>query len=287
MTTRRAFLLSISSDIATHLAHALIDAGWAVEGTFRTASAATEGLAAAGARLRALDVSSADRIDELVADPGVGDGWDLLMLSPATMNPIGRFDECDWPAWQEGFLLNSVRQLQVLHGMLGRRGRTAPLVFLWSGPGSNSAPERYSALTAAKVVQIKMCELLAAEYPDCRFVIVGPGWVDTKTHLETLAAGDSAGGNAERTRARLESGRTTSLALIEEFLWWVLDQPAEVVSGRNFSIQGDLWGEEPFSAMLRADGDALKLRRAANDWRPGATATRYSAPEYRGTVRDV
>ena len=47
-----------------------------------------------------------------------------------------------------------------------------------------------------------MCELLDAEVPDVKFVILGPGWVRTKIHDAVLQAGKIA---PVRLMTRLES----------------------------------------------------------------------------------
>ncbi|MDO8732901.1 MAG: SDR family oxidoreductase [Actinomycetota bacterium] len=278
---QRSFIVGISSDIAADMSLRLLGSGSFVQGTYRTPSAQTEALATKGAELHQLDCSDKDAIASLVSDESIANQWDLLMLAPATMNPIGRFDECVWDEWEDSFALNSTRQFQFIHALIGRRNRAGnPLVFLWSGPGSNGAAVGYSAITAAKIAQIKMCELLAAEYPDTRFVVVGPGWVATKVHRETLAAESRAGANLERTANRLQSPLTTTFDEIWDFFEWVNNQEVSAVSGRNFSIRSDLWGQDALATFLRDNPHAFKLRRANNDWKPGQQATTYEPPTY-------
>jgi hypothetical protein len=141
-------------------------------------------------------------------------------------------------------------------------------VYLWSGPGTNNAPENYSAEISAKIAQIKICELLDQEYRDLRFVIVGPGWVNTKTHKETMDAKETSGVNYFRTLEKLKSSNCTTLPTIYDFFCWVWGQKKEVISGRNFSIRGDLWGQKSLEKRLLASENSLKLRRFDNDWSP-------------------
>ncbi|MDO9484865.1 MAG: SDR family oxidoreductase [Actinomycetota bacterium] len=278
---KRAFIVGISSDIAADMSLRLLASGSHVQGTFRTASDQTDELIAKGAALIQLDCSDKAAIASCVADPNIAEQWDLLMLAPATMNPIGLFDECDWDEWEQSFALNSTRQFQFIHALLGRRDRAStPLVFLWSGPGSNGSAVAYSAITAAKIAQIKMCELLAAEYPDVCFVVVGPGWVQTKVHRETLDAGAAAGHNLSRTQDRLQSRHTTSFDEIWDFFCWAAAQETSAISGRNFSIRSDSWGIPELIDHLQGNEHAFKLRRADNDWRPGQTTVSYEPSSY-------
>ena len=64
-----------------------------------------------------------------------------------------------------------------------------------AGGGTNSAFKFYSAYCISKIALIKMCELIDAEDPKIKIQILGPGFVKTKTHLETIKAGNRAGNN--------------------------------------------------------------------------------------------
>ena len=276
----RVLMVGASSDIGAHLASQMLARGIQVCGTYRGPSDSVAELIRAGAKLDRVDLADHVSVNRWVAKSDL-DGWDGLLLNPATMNPIGLFHECDWEEWHASVQVNALSQLHLVHSLLPRRSTTGhPLVLLWGGPATNSAAPGYSAIAASKLLLIKMMELLSAEYPEVRFVSVGPGWVDTKIHIETLEADSRAGGNLERTKARLASGQVTSLDKVWRFIEWVFAQPAELVSGRNFSVNGDLWGTEDLQGLLASDPDALKMRRYRNDWRPSERSTRFIPPTY-------
>ena len=158
--------------------------------------------------------------------------------------------------------------MRILHALLPVRKRDSapgPLVLLFAGGGTNSATLNYSAYTVSKIALIKMCELLDAEIPDTRFSIVGPGWVKTKIHEATFAAGKQAGENFERTADKLASDECMPMEKVVEFCDWIMEAPREEIGGRNFSLAHDPWGEEELAAALRADRDMYKLRRFGND----------------------
>jgi NADP-dependent 3-hydroxy acid dehydrogenase YdfG len=265
-----AYFISISSDIAGYIAQKLQAKGVTVHGTYRTENETTQILQENGAVLKRLDCSSKEEIENFLLSGFSLKSWDLLMVSPATMKPIARFDKCKWNEWESSFKLNCLRQFQIVHGLLKYQSRSSeldPLLFLWSGPGTNNAPLYYSAEITAKIAQIKFCELLDVEFSDLRTVIVGPGWVNTKVHNETIEAGESAESNYSRTKEIIQSDQVTSLENIYKFLLWTLDQSKSIISGRNFSIRGDIWGDEDLSKHLQTEINAFKLRRYSNDWR--------------------
>lgn len=267
-STSSAIVVSGSSDIGSAAMERWLARGWCVAGTYRRSSTAVEALARQGARWLETDLDSAASIDRSAAQ--LRDTvWDVLMICPATMEPVCAFEAVDFGEWERSIALNFTRQMQFLHALLPsrRRGGAMPLVVLWAGPGTNNAPLNYSAEIVAKLSQIKMCELLDAEIPDCRFVIVGPGWVKTKIHDETIRAGARAGANFERTLTKLASDECTPMERVMEFLDWCLEQPRSVISGRNFSVVHDIWGEARLAEKLAASPDMFKMRRFLNDWK--------------------
>jgi len=278
---KKAFFLSISSDIASYIALKLLEEGTEIHGTFRTSSDTTEKLRVKGAHLYKLNCFNSSEIEELFKEGARYKDWDLAMISPATGLPINRFDLCDWKEWEDSFSMNSLRQFQVIHRLLPLRSKKDPFLFLWSGPGTNNAPKNYSALTTAKIAQIKMCELLDAEFEDLRSTIVGPGWVNTKGHKETLQAKNTSGENYQRTLNRINSDNTTSLERIYDFFKWCSSQEKSVVSGRNFSIQGDIWGDDSLNTHLLSSANAFKMRRFDNDWKPNEQKTSFEPPKYK------
>ena len=190
-------------------------------------------------------------------------------MCPGTLEPIGAFTECDFEEWEESIKINFTSQLRMIHELLpSRRGESTlgPCVLLFAGSGTNSAPVNYAAYTVAKIALIKMCEVLDAEIPDTRFVILGPGVVRTKIHDSTIRAGVRAGGNSQRIIDRLAANENTPMDRVLDCCDWLVDSPREIVSGRNFSLVYDLWGTQELDDRLAQDPSMYKLRRLGNDW---------------------
>jgi len=267
----RAIIVSISSDIGHALGRRWHSRGIDVVGTYRTLSPALRALDAIGIQTLPCDLASAASVEQ--AFQALSDRcprWDSLVLCPGQLDPIGSFETSDFKAWAQSFEVNFLRTLQLVHGLLPFRNRERdkpPLVLFFAGGGTNSAPLNYSAYTLAKVSLHKMVELLDAEIQDARFVILGPGWVDTKIHQSTLRAGGSAGANLEATLQKQECGNWVPMERVLDCCDWVLAADRGLVSGRNFSVVHDPWGNPEWEAELASDPELYKLRRSGNDRR--------------------
>lgn len=131
-----------------------------------------------------------------------------------------------------------------------------------AGGGTNNPFTNYSAYAASKIFLIKMAELLDDESADLNVFVVGPGFVRTKIHGESLAAGAQPGANRQKTLDFLGTPGTSHediFACIE----WCFDQGRPVAGGRNFSVVHDPWrdGGPALKAALTEDPNLYKMRR--------------------------
>lgn len=261
---QNVFLLGGSADIGAALAERFRRDGADVVGTSRRG-----GTGAAGMPLLACDTGDPDSVQRAAAEYGrLGKPWDLWISCVGTMEPIGPFFETEFSAWERSVQVNALGQLRALHAMYPHRrsGASCHAAFL-AGGGTNGPFTNYSAYCASKILLIKMCELIDDEAPGLNTFIVGPGWVRTRIHQETLRS-SGAGGNLRRTEEFLKSDSPgTSMDDIYACIRWCADQGREVAGGRNFSVVHDPWrgGGAPLAGRLRGDKDAFRLRRS-----PGA-----------------
>jgi NAD(P)-dependent dehydrogenase (short-subunit alcohol dehydrogenase family) len=267
--SRCAVVISASSDIGIAMCERWQRRGWKVSGTFRTRSAAVNRLESEGVGLVECDLTSGDSTRGACAKLGrLAAPWDVLVLCPGTQEPVGAFAECKFREWEESIRVNFTGQLEIIHELLPKRSRLSsrmPTVLLFAGGGTNNAPVNYSGYIISKIALIKMCELLDAEIPDTRFVIVGPGWVATKIHEATLQAGPRVGPNYQRTIEKLRSDECTPMHTVLDCCDWLIEAPRQAVGGRNFSTVFDLWGTDELIQRLTQDPDMYKLRRCGND----------------------
>ncbi|MBX7136862.1 MAG: SDR family oxidoreductase [Oligoflexia bacterium] len=267
--SKRAIIISISSDIGEAMAWRWKQAGWEISGTYRTSSKAVEKMAAAGMHLvhcELADATSVINACEKVAAACYD--WDMLVLCPGNQEPVGAFDKVSFDEWDTSIQVNFTNQMRIVHELLPLRRNSdlGPCVLFFAGGGTNNAPQNYSGYIISKIALVKMTEILDAEIPDTRFVILGPGWVKTKIHDATLKAPQMAGSNYQRTVEKLASSDCTPMEDVLECCDWIAQAPREVIGGRNFSVVFDAWGDSRLDQKLRCDHDMYKLRRQGNDF---------------------
>jgi NAD(P)-dependent dehydrogenase (short-subunit alcohol dehydrogenase family) len=263
-------VIGASSDIGTAFCEDWVSKGWNVYGTYRTFSPAVRRLEANRCDLVECNLADAASVESACSSLNRrASSWDVLILGPGLQDPVGLFPECDFDEWAESITVNFTSQLRFVHRLLPNRNVSvgqSPTVLFFAGGGTNNAPMRYSAYIASKIALMKMTEILAAEIPDTRFVIVGPGWVKTKIHESTLKARGMAGPNYERTVEKLAGDECTPMQKVIECCNWLIDSPRGLVTGRNFSVEFDKWGSPELEGLLAKHSDMYKLRRFGNDF---------------------
>jgi NAD(P)-dependent dehydrogenase (short-subunit alcohol dehydrogenase family) len=148
-----------------------------------------------------------------------------------------------------------------LHHALPRLRATDGRAVTFSGGGATGPLARFDAYAASKAGVVRLTENVAADgviEVNC----VAPGFVATRMHEGTLAAGPDSVGAAyyERTREQLEQGGFPA-SEAAELVAYLLSPASCGITGRLISAQWDPWREEEFRARLRADPDLGKLRR--------------------------
>ncbi|MEQ9111064.1 MAG: SDR family NAD(P)-dependent oxidoreductase [Rhodospirillaceae bacterium] len=258
------FILSASSDIGQNLMERYLESGATVIGTYRKPGSLDRFEDHPRAHLLALDLNDPKVIDKTVNFmTSEGLEWDLFIAANATMEPIGLFTEIDGQQWQESIISNSLVPCRVVQALypFAQNDELSSVCFM-AGGGTNNPFRSYSAYCLSKIMLIKMCELLDDEIPTLKAFILGPGYVRTKIHDETLRAGDSAGANRQKTLDFLET-EGTSMDDIFDCIQWCFDQDREVIGGRNVSVIHDPWrnGGKELASALTKDTNLYKLRR--------------------------
>jgi NAD(P)-dependent dehydrogenase (short-subunit alcohol dehydrogenase family) len=263
------FIAAISSDIGCHLAHLYRKRGYDVVGTYRSPENLESLRADPGIALLPCDISQPASIAAAAAQlVALDKPWEIFIGAAGQLSPIGPFFDCDIAGWSASVSLNSVAQLQLLHAIFPHRkqGAISKVAFLVGG-GINGPFTNYSAYCLGKMMLVKMCELLDDEYPDLHTIAIGTGWVDTKIHRQTVAAGRQAGTNYDRTVDFLAAKQNgTSYEDIFGCIDWCFGQGRDATSGRNFSVVHDVWdkGADGLVRQLLHDSAKYKLRRHGN-----------------------
>ena len=260
----RVIVVAASSDIGTHLVKHHLRRGASVIGTYRRRSRHVEALERAGAAMLAVDLDDEDAVRSLADNAQVAAfSWDAIIFAAGDLEPIGPFFSTDFGRWERSVIVNSTAQLRALHAVFPHRDRsTVAKVIFFAGGGTNGPFDNYSAYCIGKLSLIKMTELLHSECLDLQVSIIGTGWINTKIHRQTLAAGGAAGSNFEKTRQFMnEPSSGASLERVAECVEWCLTAPRDAVGGRNFSLVHDDWTNPAFLTALQSRPDSHKLRR--------------------------
>lgn len=267
---RNAIIVGISSDIGMALYQDWIKRNWNLSGTYRTQSDQINKLLKSSNSIFHCDLRNSKSIDKVCLDLKSSiPNWDLLVFGPGLQEPIGLFSEVNFDEWAESLTVNFTSQLRFLHNMISKRRKfknQLPSVIFFAGGGVNNAPTHYSAYTVSKIAMIKMVELLAAEFLDTNFVIIGPGWVNTKIHKSILRAGVRAGPGYEKTLKKIKENDFTSLDEVVSCCNKLIQGSGSLYSGRNYSVAFDSWDDENFEEFLKSDPNIYKLRRFGNDF---------------------
>jgi len=263
--SRTAIILGATADIGRHLAERLSSDNWNVVGIGRTPHRLQELEKIPNLRVYQCSIASSNDVKRLADDlRAVGCEWQLFVSCVGTTEPIGKFFEIDFDAWERSIVVNFTAQLRVLHALWPlRRPEQVVDVMLLAGGGTNGPFRNYSAYCVSKIALIKMCELIDDEASDANAFIIGPGYTRTRIHEETLRAGQvAAGSEYGKVRAYLEE-QGTSFDDIYEHMRWCMLKGREVAGGRNFSTVHDRWrdGGEALASELRDSLDAFRLRR--------------------------
>lgn len=253
-------IIGIRSGIGEALSGHLKSLGEKVIGTSRSIKRSEE----EAGEVYALDLSSRESITSFVEKLSRNYAWERLILCPAVMTPIGPFKEIGINDWISTFNTNFTNQVYLLHMLLPLSSGKLPRIIFFAGGGTNSAPKNYSAYTLSKIALVKLVELLDKEMDDFCFSIIGPGWVNTKIHEQSLQIGLEKLETFKETKRRMQECDFVPMGKVVDSVMWVLSKSKEIVGGRNFSTAHDPFDSDDFIELISSDYDALKLRRHGN-----------------------
>lgn len=238
---------------------------------------AARGEAALAEAARRLGAGREDRVAALradVSDPADVDalmsaaterfgGVDGVVHAAAVIGPIGPMVDADPGAWWEAVRVNLFGSFLVARAAARlMRGRGGSIV-LFSGGGATSPFPNYSAYGSAKAAVVRLAETLAVELAPERVRVncLAPGFVATRMHEATLAAGARAGAEyLARTRRELaEGGAPPELAA--RAATFLLSDTAEGITGRLLAAPWDAWWRWPERGEEMTRSDVFTLRR--------------------------
>ena len=257
----KAIILSISSDIGKALSITLKERGYEIYGTYNLSKPS---IGIPPSNLCQLDINDfdSDKYKSWLKNIGC---WDLFISCIGTQEPIGKFLDVDVNRWTKAIAENSSYQIGALINAIKISSNKKSRCYIFCRRGTNSANPYYSSYTLGKISLIKAVELLDNEINNIKFSILGPGWVQTKIHSETINAKDSAGENFNKTLEMIKNpNRFNPMEKVIQDVLKIISLPKDLVGGRNFSSVNDDLSIENLKKLKKIDNDFYKLRRNLN-----------------------
>jgi 3-oxoacyl-[acyl-carrier protein] reductase len=223
--------------------------------------AALGSLAGDGHEGISLDVSDPCAWEDAAAGIDAGGELHGLVTAAGILGPIGALPDLPPAELIATVSINLVGTMLALRFALPRLRASGGRAVTFSGGGGTSPLPRYDAYAASKAGVVRLTENVAAG-GEIEINAVAPGFVATRMHSETLAAGPEAAGQSyyRRTQTQLaEGGFPASEAA--ELVAFLLGPEAVGITGRLISAQWDPWRDAGFRERLRGDSDLGTLRR--------------------------
>src|SRR3990167_2944302 len=142
----KAIVVAASSDIGAALCKKWSLEGWKIYGTYRTYSPLVEELTQKYAvEMIHCDLKvpqeSSKTVNALIK---ACCKWDVLVFSSGLMEPVGKFEEVEFSAWEQSLHVNFIRPLHLLHQLLPFRSPHSSVLF-FAGGGTNNAVTHYTS----------------------------------------------------------------------------------------------------------------------------------------------
>ncbi len=188
---------------------------------------------------------------------------DVLVNNAGVYGPIGPAHENPVEEWIDAIRINLTGVFLMTRAVVPamvRQGGGA--IVNLSGGGATGPKPCYSAYAAGKAGVVRFTETVAEELRAQRIRVnaIAPGFIATRFHEQTLAAGARAGPELEATRKKMQSGgddprRAAELAV------FLAGPQAEGITGKLVSAVFDDWSSPGLAQALRESKDLYTLRR--------------------------
>ena len=192
-------------------------------------------------------------------------GLDVLVNNAATLGPIGKVWENDWPEWQTTIRVNLLAPIELCRACLPwmqecRQGKIINL----SGGGAAGPRPHFSAYATAKAGLVRFSEILAHEVYNLNVQVncVAPGVLNTDMLQAIVAAGPEKTGVGEYTQAVQQAERGgTLLQRAADLCVFLASAASEGITGKLISAVWDSWEQLPEHLDDLRDSDIYTLRR--------------------------
>ena len=191
---------------------------------------------------------------------------DVLVNNAGIYGPIGLAFDNDPQEWVETLEVNLFGVFLMTKyavPIMIERGHGA--IINLSGGGATSPKPRYSAYAASKAAVVRFTEVLAQELAEyhIRVNAIAPGFIATRIHDKTIAAGEKAGADLAKVKESLRAGGDDP-RLTAELALFLASQEAEQITGRLISAVWDDWRSLKENQSSLDSSDLFTIRRIDN-----------------------
>ena len=192
-------------------------------------------------------------------------GVDGVVHSAGIYGPIGPVVTVDPDQWFDAVRVNLFGTFLVARAACRRmidRGTRGSIV-LMSGGGAATPFPNYTAYACGKVGVARLTETLALEVAahGVRVNCLAPGFVATRLHAQTLAAGETLAGPFVETTKQLLAKGGVAPSVAARTAAFLLSARAEGITGRFVAAPYDGWDRWPERLDVIAGSDLFTLRR--------------------------
>lgn len=188
--------------------------------------------------------------------------FNILVISLGTLIPIGPISTLNFDEVRDSFNFNFFFPLEFVRDLLNFIDQEdSKTIVFFGGGGINSAFTNHASYSISKLSLLKAVEILDSEYIQHNFICIGPGYVKTKIHDQSLQAGpNKSGANYVKVKSLLKS-EGTPISQIKKCIDWCHESGKNIVGGRNISVTNEDWQTFGIESKLMNDKDLWKIRR--------------------------
>ena len=191
-------------------------------------------------------------------------GIDVLVNSAGIYGPIGPSWENDPEHWREAVTVNLFGVFLMCRHVVPvmiKAGRGK--IINMSGGGATTPFPRFTAYAASKAAVVRFTETLARELVGQGIQVnaIAPGFVVTRLHQRTLAAGEGAGRDFLRKTQEELAGGGVDPYIPADLVAFLASDAADHITGKFISAVWDQWREFPDHLDEIEKTDVYTLRR--------------------------
>jgi len=216
---------------------------------------AVASLEGAGHSYHAFDVSDEKAWNAVELDELHG-----LVCAAALIEPVGPIGEYAPADFKRTLEVNVLGTLLAVHRCLPALRAGNGSIVAFSGGGATAPLPRFDAYASSKAAVVRLCENLSTTLAPMAINCVAPGFVATRIHEATFAAGPEAAGSEyyEKTRREVEQGGFPASEAAELVCLLLSGVP---FTGKLISAQWDPWRDPAFQQRLADEPNLATLRR--------------------------